>query len=88
MLVNSVITTPLPEAMAQEKWAMRYPLFHLLRAEVQRLLPLVQITHARCSTTQAWCAGATTCMANLVKETWTALAMELAQPLLQRQLLI
>jgi hypothetical protein len=74
--------------MVQAKWVMRCRQFHSLQAELQRQLQLVQTTHVHCWTTRKWCAGATTCMANLVKETWTALAMELAQPLLQRQLLM
>jgi hypothetical protein len=67
------------------KWAMRCRQFHLLRAERQRQLRLAGITRVHCSTTREWCAGATTRTANLVKETWTTLAMVLGNLLLQRQ---
>jgi len=87
-LVNSVTATPLLVETAQVKWAMRYRRFHLLQAEPQRQLQLVQTTHVLCSTTREWCVGVTTRMANLVKEAWTTLAMVLGQPLLQHQQLI
>jgi hypothetical protein len=59
--------------------------FHSLQADLQWQLRLAQTTHVHCWTTRKWCAGVTIRMANLVKETWTALAMELGQPLLQHQ---
>jgi hypothetical protein len=55
--------------MVQAKWAMLCRQFHLLRAELQRQLLLVQTTRVQCWTTRKWCVGATMSMANLVKET-------------------
>jgi hypothetical protein len=74
--------------MVQEKWVMRYRLFHSLQVDLQRQLQLARTTRARYSTTLKWCVGATMRMANLVRETWTTLAIELVQPLRQHQRLI
>jgi hypothetical protein len=74
--------------MVQVKWAMRCLQFRLLQAEPQRQLQLAQITHARCWTMLKCCVGATMHTVNLVKETWTTLAMASGQPLLHHQQLI